>query len=169
MDIKMTNIESINDKINSLLNMVKKDKIDRASKEKNSENSPKRFSPSPNANKSNVPPCYNVYQNKQPLNVGGKGILLDTYQGNSKSNKRLKTYSGIQSSKYDEYEYNKVKEFNEEDRYAPFVSYSPHNKYSPSNYKLTPKETPNYDKIVNQRPRYNQKGDFSEHKQTAGR
>jgi hypothetical protein len=61
MEIKMTNIENINDKINSLLNMVKKDKIDRSSKEKNSENSPKRFSPSPSANRSNAVPSFNGY------------------------------------------------------------------------------------------------------------
>jgi hypothetical protein len=61
MDVKMTNIESINDKINSLLKMVKKDKIDRSSKEKNSENSPKRFSPSPTAKKQNVPTSINGY------------------------------------------------------------------------------------------------------------
>lgn len=33
--MKMTNIENINDKINSLLNMVKKDKVERSSIEKN--------------------------------------------------------------------------------------------------------------------------------------
>jgi hypothetical protein len=43
-----------------------------------------------------------------------------------------------------------VKESNEEDRYAlQASSFSPHNKYSPSNYKPNPKETNNYDKIVN--------------------
>ena len=33
LEIKMSNIETINDKINNLLNMVKKDKIDRSSVE----------------------------------------------------------------------------------------------------------------------------------------
>lgn len=60
MDIKMSNIESINDKINSLLNMVKKDKINLSSKEKNYDNSPKRFSPSPTAKKANAASSFNA-------------------------------------------------------------------------------------------------------------
>ena len=59
MEIQMTNIENINDKINSLLNMVKKDKIDRGSKEKKLEHSPKRYSPSPTANRSIAVPTFN--------------------------------------------------------------------------------------------------------------
>jgi hypothetical protein len=42
LDMKMNNINSINEKINSLLNLVKKDKIDYSSKEK-AERSPNSY------------------------------------------------------------------------------------------------------------------------------
>lgn len=97
--MKMTNIESINDKINDLLSMVKKDKIDRNSKERTFQNSPKQKSPS--INRANVLANFQAYEQKEPVRTNEKIEKIDPYKDGSKSQKRLKTYSAVQSTKYD--------------------------------------------------------------------
>lgn len=98
--MKINNIESISDKIYSLLSMVKKDRIDRSPKE-----------PQDRGTRNQSPLPYREMGNnmgrdgrenrdrdcRTPVKVGNRQDDLDGYsKDNSKSNQRLRTLSALE-------------------------------------------------------------------------
>ena len=128
LEMKINNIESISDKIYSLLNMVKKDRADRSPKEPHDRG---QRSPSP------------LPFRETMANLGGRDCRtpvksnyrqddLDSYsKDNSKSNQRLRTLSALEpnlpSKKKGKPELKLDAKLisNEEDEYQHLTTYSP--------------------------------------------
>jgi hypothetical protein len=97
LEMKISNIESISDKIYSLLSMVKKERVDRSPKEVERA---RNQSPLPYREMGNMGRDGRENRDRDcrtPVKVGNRQEDLDGYsKDNSKSNQRLRTLSALE-------------------------------------------------------------------------
>lgn len=98
LEMKINNIESISDKIYSLLNMVKKDRVDRSPKDSN-DRGQRNPSPLPFRETINIMGGRDGRERdcRTPVKSNYRQSDLDSYsKDNSKSNQRLRTLSALE-------------------------------------------------------------------------